>query len=212
MTESNTRASLSSSSSSFGAMNSASSTGCWCFVVFERYRSWILYSLSFVIVSLAAGIVYGWPALRHQLLVDENGSTLSEEQCGLIYTIGAWSTQGGRFFAGIARDKYGTKYITCVALCSVMLGLIGVGLSDPNDLVVLCLSFFFIGLGSAAQLCVQPVSLFSLLRLPRIHLLTSLPCLTFLEFCFRLLVYSPTIPVSFLVPYRVPFNYRAWFF
>merc|ERR1739848_642393 len=39
-----------------------------------------------------------------------------------------------------------------------MAGMVGVALCDPSDAVVLSICFFFIGLGSAAQLCVQPVA------------------------------------------------------
>jgi hypothetical protein len=66
---------------------------------FERNRSWILLLLSLLIVSLSAGLVYGWPHLRRQL--QDDGSTLTEKQFGFIFTIGSWSTQGGRFFIGI---------------------------------------------------------------------------------------------------------------
>jgi LAT3 family solute carrier family 43 protein 3 len=123
---------------------------------FERNRSWILLLLSLLIVSLSAGLVYGWPHLRRQL--QDDGSTLTEEQFGLIYTIGSWSTQGGRFFIGILRDRYGTKRMTCLSLVFLMIGLIGVGLCNPNQLFVLSISLLLIGLGSGAQLCVQPVA------------------------------------------------------
>jgi len=39
-----------------------------------------------------------------------------------------------------------------------MIGLVGVGLSDPNNIIALSISLLLIGLGSAAQLCVQPVA------------------------------------------------------
>jgi len=123
---------------------------------FERNRSWILLLLSLVIVSLSGGLVYGWPLLRRQL--QDDGSTLTEKQFGLIYTIGSWSTQGGRFFIGILRDRYGTKRMTCLSLIFLMIGLIGVGLCNPNQLVVLSISLLLIGLGSGSQLCVQPVA------------------------------------------------------
>jgi len=123
---------------------------------FERNRSWILLLLSLVIVSLSGGLVYGWPLLRRQL--QDDGSTLTEKQFGLIYTIGSWSTQGGRFFIGILRDRYGTKRMTCLSLTFLMIGLIGVGLCNPNQLVVLSISLLLIGLGSGSQLCVQPVA------------------------------------------------------
>jgi len=123
---------------------------------FERNRSWILLLLSLLIVSLSAGLVYGWPHLRRQL--QDDGSTLTEKQFGFIFTIGSWSTQGGRFFIGILRDRYGTKRMTCLSLIFLMIGLFGVGLCNPNQLVVLSISLLLIGLGSGAQLCLQPVA------------------------------------------------------
>ena len=46
-----------------------------------RRRRWVLFALSFITVSATSGLVYGWPALRRNLLV-AGGSTLSEEQLG----------------------------------------------------------------------------------------------------------------------------------
>jgi len=60
---------------------------------------------------------------------------------------------------GIARDKFGTKIITCLSLILVVVGMVGVGLCDPsNQVALLTVSLFLIGLGSGAQLCVQPVA------------------------------------------------------
>jgi hypothetical protein len=64
----------------------------------QIYRPGVLYGLTFVVVSASAGLVYGWPALRRNLLEDD-GSTLTENQFGVIFTVGSWSTQGGRFFS-----------------------------------------------------------------------------------------------------------------
>ena len=120
-------------------------------------RKWSLFTLSFVTVSLCAGLVYGWPALRRNLR-DVGGSTLSEQTLGGIYTAGAWSTQGGRFAFGLARDRYGTRRTTLVSLLCVIGGSVGIALSDPNGAVQLGVSLFLIGLGSGAQLCLQPVA------------------------------------------------------
>lgn len=122
----------------------------------HRCRSWILYLLSFVLTSLAAGLVYGWPALRQQL--QDDGSLLSEKSLGGIFTVGAWTTQGGRFFVGIGRDRFGTRDVLCVCMVCVTLGCIGLAQSDPNNVPALSMSLFSIGLGSGVQLCTQPVA------------------------------------------------------
>eukprot|EP00536_Pseudo-nitzschia_multiseries_P013938 jgi/Psemu1/36929/gm1.36929_g len=123
----------------------------------KKYRSWVLLSLALVIVSVSSGLIYGWPALRSQLQ-NVDGSILTEEQFGLMYTIGSWSTQGGRLFMGMARDRFGTKLVTCSALMACMLGLIGVGVCGPDQFVALNISLFLVGLGSGAQLCLQPIA------------------------------------------------------
>jgi MFS transporter, LAT3 family, solute carrier family 43, member 3 len=100
--------------------------------------------------------VYGWPALRKQLQKD--GSTLDESALGAVYTVGAWSTQGGRFFVGLARDRFGTKWVVVLCIFCVALGSVGVAWSDPNNAAALSVSLFLLGLGSGVQLCVQPVA------------------------------------------------------
>ena len=119
-------------------------------------RRWVLYVFTFASVSLAAGVVYGWPALRRQLIKD--GSTLDEDQLGAIFTVGAWSSQGGRFVIGLARDRWGTRRITCVCFICTTVGAIGVALSDPNNAIALGVSLFAMGLASGIQLCTLPVS------------------------------------------------------
>lgn len=120
-------------------------------------RRWSLLTLAFVTVSLVSGLVYGWPALRRNLR-DAGGSTLSEKTLGGIFTAGAWSTQGGRFLFGLARDRYGTSRTALASLLCVVGGSIGIALSDPNGATQLGVSLFLIGLGSGAQLCLQPVA------------------------------------------------------
>lgn len=119
-------------------------------------RRWILYVFCFLTVGTAAGVVYGWPALRKQL--QEDGSTLDESSLGAIFTVGAWSTQGGRFFVGLARDRFGTRSVSAVCILFVGLGSLGVAWSDPSNALALSVSMFSLGLGSGAQLCVQPVA------------------------------------------------------
>ena len=125
----------------------------------NSHRRWALLSLALLIVSSSSGLVYGWPALRTQLLSESTGgSSLTEEQLGLIFTIGSWSTQGGRFFLGLARDRCGTRLVACASLIVTACGAVGVGVAAPDQLAAQSASLFAIGLGSGAQLCVQPVA------------------------------------------------------
>ena len=123
----------------------------------DAVRKWSLFILSFITVSLSSGLIYGWPSLRRNL-IEVSNTTLTEEQLGALYTIGAWSTQGGRFLFGLARDKFGTKITCLVALLGVIGGCIGVAVCDANNVVSLSISVFCIGLGSGGQLCLQPVA------------------------------------------------------
>lgn len=118
-------------------------------------RRLVLFTLSFTIVSLATGVVYGWPALRRNLI--ETGQ-LSEEALAGIFTAGASSVQGGRFITGVARDAFGTKRTVCVILAIFIAGTLTIAFAGPNDAVALGCGMFMLGLGSGAQLCVQPVS------------------------------------------------------
>jgi len=119
-------------------------------------RRWILFSFSFLCISLVAGVVYGWPALRQQILSD--GSDLTEKQLGAVFTVGAWSTQGGRFVTGLARDRYGTRITACMCLVCSAVGSLGIALSNASNGAALGVSLFFMGIGSGTQLCVQPVA------------------------------------------------------
>ncbi len=123
----------------------------------ERHRN-ILFIFSFFTIALAAGLVYGWPALRRNLVKNE-GTALTENQLGVIFTVGSWSTQGGRFFFGIARDRYfGTRMTACFCLTATAAGCIGIAFCDENNMAGLATSLFLVGLGSGAQLCLQPVA------------------------------------------------------
>ena len=122
-----------------------------------QQNRWIVLCYALVSTSIVAGVVYGWPAYRHQLI--QEGTTLTESKLDLIFTIGSWSTIGGRFFFGLLRDqrKIGTRYTGILSLVCACIGSIGLGISHPNDLVSLCISMLLIGLGSGIQLCVQPI-------------------------------------------------------
>eukprot|EP00529_Nitzschia_sp_RCC80_P018418 CAMPEP_0113503782 /NCGR_PEP_ID=MMETSP0014_2-20120614/34355_1 /TAXON_ID=2857 /ORGANISM="Nitzschia sp." /LENGTH=502 /DNA_ID=CAMNT_0000398827 /DNA_START=147 /DNA_END=1655 /DNA_ORIENTATION=+ /assembly_acc=CAM_ASM_000159 len=123
----------------------------------EKYRRWVLYGLTFVLVSVSAGTVYGWPALRRHL-IENDGSTLTEKQLGVVFTVGSWATQGGRFFVGLARDRFGTRNVLCSCLICAALGNIGVAFSDPDNVAALSVSLCAMGIGSGVQLTTQPVA------------------------------------------------------
>ncbi len=120
-----------------------------------KVNSVLLYLFSFFTISVSSGIVYGFPHLRNNLLL--NGSTLSESKLGIVYTVGSWSVHGGRFFSGLARDKYGTRIVTISCLISSSLGCLGLAFANESDTLTLSLSFFLVGIGSGGQLCLQPV-------------------------------------------------------
>jgi len=119
-------------------------------------RNVLLFTFAFIIISLSSGLIYGYPHLRKNLI--ENGTSLTESQLGIAYTAGSWSTQGGRFFFGLARDKYGTRSIAFLAILCALSGSVGIALSNRNSLISLAISCFFVGLGSGGQLCLQPVA------------------------------------------------------
>ena len=114
-----------------------------------------LFAFAILCTTLMSGLVYGWPALRRHLLTVES-SALNEKQLGAIFTIGAWSSQGGRFFAGLARDRYGTRMTAFCFGISAALGVLG--LAFAKDVTMLAVSLFLVGLGSGVQLCLQPVA------------------------------------------------------
>ena len=113
---------------------------------------------SFLTISLVSGLVYGFPSLRRQLVSKEE-SDLDERTLGIIYTVGAWTTQSSRFFYGLARDRYlGTRITTCISILAAAVGCFGIAFASPDDGLVLSISMFFVGMGSGSQLCLQPVA------------------------------------------------------
>lgn len=83
---------------------------------------------------------------------------LTEKQLGAVFTCGAWSVQGGRFLVGLARDAYGTRVTACSCLVLVVLGSTLVATCASDDFPGMCFGMLFLGMGSGAQLCVQPVT------------------------------------------------------
>jgi LAT3 family solute carrier family 43 protein 3 len=120
-----------------------------------RARRWILFTYAFVTACLVAGTVYGWPHLRLQL--KREGSTLTETELGAIYTAGTWSSQGGLFFTGLARDQYGTRLVACVTLVCTFVGAFGIAFSDPSNGIALGISLFVMSLGSGSYMVMLPV-------------------------------------------------------
>ena len=118
------------------------------------YQRWILFAFSMACTSLVSGVIYGWPALRRQL--QDDGSTLTEEQLGAIYTVAAWSAQGGRIFPGLARDRFGTRTVVCASLCCSLIGAVGIALADASNALALGVSLFVMSL-SAGVMLVQSV-------------------------------------------------------
>ena len=118
-------------------------------------------------VALSAGLVYGWPALRRTLVVNEQ-SSLTEAQFGMIFTAGSWSNLSAQFFAGLARDHIsgcGTRTTACVCLLAALAGTLGIAFCGESNFFVLLLSMFGIGISSGAFLVMLPVAgLFSLER------------------------------------------------
>lgn len=121
------------------------------------YRRWALYTFSLITVSLTSGTVYGWPALR-RFLIQNDKSNLSEKSLGAIFTAGAWTTQGGRFFFGLIRDRFGTRVAMFMSLMALVIGALSVAFCGANDAVGLAISMGFLGLGSGGQLSMQPVA------------------------------------------------------
>jgi len=124
----------------------------------EKKDRKLILAFAFVTISLASGLVYGWPALR-RLLVEE-GTALTEKEIGAIFTVGSWSTQGGRFLSGIARDSRfcGTRITTAACILAAAMGCTGLAFAGKDNQSALIISFFLVGIGSGAQLCLQPVA------------------------------------------------------
>ena len=129
--------------------------------LYETYRRWILFVYAFVSIALSGGTVYGWPALR-RALVDEGDATeqgsLSEAQLGIVFTVGAWTSQAIPFLAGLARDRYGTQKITTISLLSAAAGFAGMAWSSATNVPALSTSMLLMGMGTTVQLCTQPVA------------------------------------------------------
>ena len=128
----------------------------------EEGRRWRLLALALVASSLVAGTVYGWPPLRRSLIRAHAragaSDALSERRLAVHFTAGSWSVQGGRFIAGVSRDRFGTAFTCCACLAFVAAGAGALASAAPTDDALLTFGMFAVGLGSGVQLCVQPVA------------------------------------------------------
>ena len=94
------------------------------------------YMMACIIVSLVSATVYGWPALRRDLIAEKvrrGGRGLNEKQLGAVFSYAAWCAQGNRFFVGLIRDAIGTRRTVCGTLVLVMLGSTLIALAAGPD-------------------------------------------------------------------------------
>jgi len=122
--------------------------------VFER--RWTLFLFSFLSTSSVAGVIYGWPALRQELI--QEGSSLSEAQLGALYTAGCFSATVCRFFWGLARDRYGTRLVACASLGLTCVGALGIALADASNGATLAFSLVVLSCCAGTHLVAQPVA------------------------------------------------------
>ena len=123
---------------------------------YSSARRWILFVFAFLTTSLVSGVIYGWPALRHELL--QEGSTLTETQFGAIFTIGSFSTKACRLFLGLARDRAGTRSVAIFSFIFTALGALGIAFADASNSAKLSVSMFVLSFCAGTQLTVQPVA------------------------------------------------------
>lgn len=128
----------------------------------ERTKRILLVVYAFVSVSLASGVIYGWPALRLELQRVE-GNVLTEKDLGFAYTMGTWSVTGGRFVTGLLRDRFlGTRIVASLCLLASALGFLGIAIYDPTKeqttRSMLSLGLVAMGFGSGITSCVYPIA------------------------------------------------------
>eukprot|EP00928_Gymnodinium_smaydae_P042338 TRINITY_DN28525_c0_g2_i2.p1 TRINITY_DN28525_c0_g2~~TRINITY_DN28525_c0_g2_i2.p1 ORF type:complete len:468 (+),score=57.61 TRINITY_DN28525_c0_g2_i2:41-1444(+) len=125
---------------------------------------------AFSLIALMGGAVYGWPSMRTMLLRDQilyssdcNGLTQGETcepqelAFGFIFTVGAWSNQGGRLFVGIFLDRFGPRITS--SMCALLCCLGAVAFALTSSTAGLAIGLFFIGVGGAGmQLSLQSAS------------------------------------------------------
>lgn len=127
------------------------------------YRRNFYLFMAFVQVGLFAGTTYGWTNLKECLQRDGVyvGDSNEERKYSLIFTIGAWLNQGGRFVLGFLLDRYGVKISTIVSSALSLIGGLMVAMTNiPEGKIDLLLPGFAIlsfG-GPGLQISLQCVS------------------------------------------------------
>jgi len=125
--------------------------------VFYVVAAWML-------IGFMGGAVYGWPSMRQILLregamlpPDCDGAAVADAVCdnqevslGLVFTVGSWSNQGGRFFVGIVLDYAGPRWTSCACalVCAAGAAIFAVALTTP----AFAAGLFCIGIGGAGML------------------------------------------------------------
>ena len=74
----------------------------------HKTRTFLLFLFSVTVSTVLGGLIYGFTALRSNLLNEED-STLSEEELGLIFTVGTVMQLVAALLFGLLRDKFGTR-------------------------------------------------------------------------------------------------------
>jgi MFS family permease len=146
----------------------------------QRHR-WLFLAAAIFFISTQGGVVYGWPSMRaimrrNDILLPRscnatppvatgapqfNSTELCIEQeldFGLIYTVGAWANQGGRFGVGVFLDLAGPRLTLtlCALLFAAGCAIFGSSFSSVGGLAC---GFLLIGVGGAGiQLSIQSVS------------------------------------------------------
>jgi len=119
--------------------------------------------MAFVQVGLFAGTTYGWTNLKECLQRDGvyAGNANENRKYDLIFTVGAWLNQGGRFVLGFLLDRYGVKMATVVSCVLCLIGGLMVAMSNipegKTDLLLPGFAILSFG-GPGLQISLQTVS------------------------------------------------------
>jgi len=107
---------------------------------------------------LFSGAIYGWPNLK--AILKETDTYKNDPDAtirlGLIWTVGSWIANGGRFFAGVFLDSYGPRLTAFGAMSLAATACFIYAFADNHGafmFATLCL-----GATSASQLSVQSFS------------------------------------------------------
>ncbi len=124
----------------------------------KRNRTkWILFMFSLAVNMLMGGLIYGFNGLRRNLL-EKEGSTLSEQDFGLVFTVASSFNLVSGFIFGLLRDRFGTRRTFVLSSMLALGGSIGLVFCSENIAWQLILSLVLVELGSGTQICVLPVA------------------------------------------------------